>query len=128
MLRTKSGLPKYCGWNLDREDGKRRVRFRKNGFSVYLTGIPWSPEFMAQYALALQGVQAQTPEVGAQRTIPGTINALVAAYLDRALVRRSRLVQLRRSAPVEISSKISGRRTERSRCSAPTIAGAGPCS
>jgi integrase len=82
MLRTKSGLPKYCGWNLDREDGKRRVRFRKNGFSVYLTGIPWSPEFMAQYALALQGVQAQTPEVGAQRTIPGTINALVAAYLD----------------------------------------------
>jgi integrase len=82
MLRTKSGLPKYCGWNLDREDGKRRVRFRKNGFSVYLTGIPWSPEFMAQYALALQGVQAQAPEVGAQRTIPGTINALVAAYLD----------------------------------------------
>jgi hypothetical protein len=34
MLRTKSGLPKHCGWNLDREDGKRRVRFRKNGFSV----------------------------------------------------------------------------------------------
>ena len=45
MLRTRSGLPRYCGWNWDREDGKRRVRFRKNGFSVYLTGIPWSPEF-----------------------------------------------------------------------------------
>ena len=66
-------LPKHCGWNLDREDGKRRVRFRKNGFSVYLTGIPWSPEFLAQYALALQGVQAQAREVGAQRTIVGTL-------------------------------------------------------
>jgi integrase len=80
MLRTKSGLPKHCGWNLDREDGKRRVRFRKNGFSVYLTGIPWSPEFLAQYALALQGVQAQAREVGAQRTIVGTFDALVVSY------------------------------------------------
>ena len=80
MLRTRSGLPKHCGWNLDREDGKRRVRFRKNGFSVYLTGIPWSPEFMAQYALALQGVQAQACEVVAQRTIAGTFDALVVSY------------------------------------------------
>jgi integrase len=82
MLRTKSGLPKHCGWNLDREDGKRRVRFRKNGFSVYLTGIPWSPDFMAQYAAALQGVKAQATNIGANRTAAGTVNALVAAYLD----------------------------------------------
>ena len=82
MLRTKSGLPKRCGWNLDREGGKRRVRFRKNGFSVYLTGIPWSPDFMAQYAAALQGVKAQATNIGANRTAAGTVNALVAAYLD----------------------------------------------
>lgn len=82
MLRTRSGLPKHCGWNLDREDGKRRVRFRKNGFSVYLTGIPWSPDFMAQYAAALQGVKAQATNIGANRTAAGTVNALVAAYLD----------------------------------------------
>jgi hypothetical protein len=31
MQRTKSGLPKYCCWNVDRKDGKRRVRFRKDG-------------------------------------------------------------------------------------------------
>src|SRR4029077_5778388 len=80
MLRTKSGLPKHCGWNLDREDGKRRVRFRKNGFSVYLTGIPWSPDFMVQYAAALQGVKAQATNIGANRTAAGTVNALVAAY------------------------------------------------
>jgi integrase len=82
MLRTKSGLPKHCGWNLDREDGKQRVRFRKSGFSVYLTGIPWSPEFMAQYAAALQGVKAQASNIGSGRTVAGTVNALVAAYLD----------------------------------------------
>jgi integrase len=79
MLRTKSGLPRHCSWNTDRH-GARRVRFRKAGFSTYLTGIPWSPEFMAQYALALQGVQAQTTNIGAERTIPGSFNALVVSY------------------------------------------------
>jgi hypothetical protein len=54
MLRTKSGLPKGCVWNRDRENGKRRVHFRnrKTGFSVYLTGTPWSDDFMRQYAAA----------------------------------------------------------------------------
>jgi hypothetical protein len=60
MRRNKSGLPKYCGWNIDREDGKRRVRFRQGGFSIYLTGTPWSEDFMRQYAAALDGLKAQT--------------------------------------------------------------------
>src|SRR6516165_10942693 len=79
MLRTKSGLPKHCGWNTDRH-GRRRVRFRLRGFSTYLTGTPWSEDFMRQYAAALEGVRA--PNIGAERTIAGTVNALVAAYLD----------------------------------------------
>jgi integrase len=82
MLRTKSGLPKYCGWNLDRADGKRRVRFRKNGFATYLTGAPCSDAFMRQYAAALDGVKVQASSIGAQRTVAGTVNALIAAYLD----------------------------------------------
>ena len=82
MLRTKSGLPKHCGWKIPPEDGKRRVRFRKKGFSVYLTGIPWSPDFMAQYAAALQGVKAQATNIGANGTAVRTVIALVAAYLD----------------------------------------------
>jgi integrase len=81
MLRTKSGLPKHCSWNIDREGGKRRVRFRKGAFSTYLTGIPWSPEFMEQYALALEGVVAERPkEIGASRTIPGSFDALCVSY------------------------------------------------
>jgi integrase len=81
MLRTKSGLPKHCSWNKDRH-GKRRVRFRKAGFTTYIFGIPWSEDFMRQYATALEGVKAQGQNIGAGRTIAGTVNALVAAYLD----------------------------------------------
>ena len=58
MLRTRNGLPKHCSWNVDRH-GTRRVRFRKAGFSTYLTaGPPWSPAFMEAYGLALQGAGA----------------------------------------------------------------------
>jgi len=81
MLRTKSGLPKHCGWNTDHH-GKRRVRFRKSGFTTYITGTPWGEDFMRQYAQALDGVKAQASSVGAGRTIAGTVNALVVDYLD----------------------------------------------
>ena len=58
-MRTKNGLPKYCGLNTDRH-GKRRVRFRKGGFAPPIpTGTPWSDDFMRQYATALDGVKAQ---------------------------------------------------------------------
>ena len=79
MLRTKSGLPKYCSWNYD-QHGKRRVRFRKGAFSAYLTGIPWSEDFMRRYAAALDDVKAVANNVGADRTKSGTINALCVSY------------------------------------------------
>jgi integrase len=81
MRKTKSALPRHCGWNTDHH-GKRRVRFRKGGFSIYLTGIPWSEDFMRQYAAALESVMGQGTNIGATRTIAGSVNALVAAYLD----------------------------------------------
>ena len=79
MLRTKSGLPKHCSWNLDQHGG-RRVRFRKGGFATYLTGIPWSEDFMSQYAAALDGVKAEANQVGADRTKPGSFDALCVTY------------------------------------------------
>jgi integrase len=79
--RNRSGLPEHCSWNYDRH-GKRRVRFRKGGFSTYLSGAPWSDDFMRQYAAALEGVKAQASNVGAKRTVPGAVDAIVAAYLD----------------------------------------------
>jgi integrase len=79
MNRTKSGLPKHCSWNTDHH-GKRRVRFRKAGFSTYLSGTPWSEDFMRQYATALDGVKTRTDNIGAGRTVPGSVNALVVSY------------------------------------------------
>jgi integrase len=79
MRRTKSGLPKYCGWNID-QHGKRRVRFRKHGLSTYLAGIPWSEDFMRQYAAALEGVNVQAKNAGAKRTKPGSFDALCVSY------------------------------------------------
>jgi integrase len=81
VLRTKNGLPKYCSWNTDRY-GTRRVRFRKGGFSAYLNGTPWSEDFMRRYAVALDGVKEQASNIGAKRTVAGSVGALVAAYLD----------------------------------------------
>ena len=80
ILRTRNGLPRYCGWNTDRH-GKRRVRFRRAGITTYLTGIPWSESFMREYAAALEGVQAQASNVGAGRTKPGSIDSLVVSYI-----------------------------------------------
>lgn len=79
MLRTKSGLPKHCSWNIDRH-GKRRVRFRMGSFSVYLTGTPWGEEFMRQHAAALDGVKSRVNEIGAARTKPGSFDALCVSY------------------------------------------------
>jgi integrase len=77
----RNGLPRFCSWNLDRENGKRRVRFRKGAFSTYLIGTPWSDDFMRQYAAALEGVTVErASEVGASRSIPGSFDALCVSY------------------------------------------------
>jgi integrase len=62
--------------------GKRRVRFRKRGFSTYLAGIPWSEDFMRQYAAALEGVVTRKAQIGADRNLPNSLGALIKTYLD----------------------------------------------
>src|SRR5262245_35042006 len=79
IRKTKSGLPKNCCWYVD-QHGKSRVRFRKKGFSTYLTGTPWSEGFMRQYAAALDGVTGMATNAGSSRTKPGSMNALIANY------------------------------------------------
>jgi len=90
MLRTKSGLPKHCGWNVD-QHGKRRVRFRKGAFSTYLNGVPWSDDFMRQYAAALEGVTAKAGNIGAARTKPGSFDALCVSYYRSSEFRNLKL-------------------------------------
>lgn len=51
-----SNLPKYCHRN-ENQLGNKFIRFRKGTFSTYLTGKPWSEDFMRQYADALNGIK-----------------------------------------------------------------------
>lgn len=62
--------------------GKRRHYYRRGGQRVPLPGLPGSEEFMAAYAAAV--ARSSPVEIGAGRTMPGTIAALVAAYYGSA--------------------------------------------
>ena len=47
--------PKYCQGMMDRH-GKPRWYFRRPGYPRRaLPGLPWSPQFMAEYAAAMEG-------------------------------------------------------------------------
>jgi integrase len=62
--------------------GKLRRYFRRPGFkAVSLPGLPGSAEFMQVYQAALEGTEPPI-QIGASRTVAGSVNALVADYLD----------------------------------------------
>ena len=63
--------------------GKLRRYFRRGDARAPLPGIPGSDEFMEAYRAALAGLPASR-EIGASRTLPGTIAAAVAAYFGSA--------------------------------------------
>ena len=61
--------------------GKMRHYFRRPGHArVTLPGLPGSAEFMAAYQVACDGLTAPKRQIGAQRTVAGTLNALIVAY------------------------------------------------
>lgn len=69
--------PKYCQGMMDRH-GKPRWYFRRPGYPRRaLPGLPWSPQFMAEYAAAMESDKA---EIGKTQTVPGSIAALIASY------------------------------------------------
>ena len=52
------------------------------GFKLIpLSGLPWSPEFMAAYEIALAG---QPLNIGSKRVKPGTMRALAVSYFNSA--------------------------------------------
>jgi len=73
--------PKYTHAIVDRH-GHARFYFRRAGYkTVTLPGLPWSPIFMAAYE---EASKADKPEIGAGRTINGTVNAALVAYYQHA--------------------------------------------
>ena len=74
--------PRYTHCWVDRY-GTLRCEFRREGFRrVPLPGLPWSPQFMAAYEAAK--ASAQSIEIGAKRTAPGTFSALIVTYYNSA--------------------------------------------
>lgn len=72
--------PPYVKGYVDRH-GKARFYLRRPGLKeVALPGLPYSPEFMTAYELAMSGEAIPPVEIGARRTQPGTLNALLATF------------------------------------------------
>lgn len=59
--------------------GRRRWRFRKGGFSAELGTKYGSDEFIMRYEAAVEGHRVRGL-IGAERTTPGSVSALVASY------------------------------------------------
>jgi integrase len=73
-------LPKYVQAWVDSRDGKAYHYLRRRNFPrTRLPGLPWSPSFMAAYEQAMSGPRTA---IGAGRIKPGSVSAVVAAYLD----------------------------------------------
>jgi integrase len=72
-------LPKYCSWNTDRH-GKRRVRFRKGYYSTYISGVPYSDDFMRRYHAALEGNLQRLEVLKEERVEFGTIDAVIVNF------------------------------------------------
>jgi integrase len=68
--------------NKSRKDGRVRYYFRRGrgGKAIPLPGILGDEQFMSAYHAALASTSNSPPEIGADRTAPGTINALVVNY------------------------------------------------
>jgi integrase len=119
--------------------GHVRHYFRRNGAkAIHLPGLFGSEEFMVAYRTALMGSSAAAgkPEIGASRTLPGTINSLVVSYYrsdawrdleeETSKTRRrtierfrerhgdKRVAMLRRGHVVKMLDEIEGRSARRS--------------
>ncbi|MGV0820808.1 tyrosine-type recombinase/integrase [Martelella sp. AMO21009] len=78
MGRVKASSRKYPGATpyFDRH-GKRRWRYRKGGRSIELGTDYGSEDFIQRYEMAVKSIRSP---IGADRTIPGSVNDLVVAF------------------------------------------------
>lgn len=84
----KHKLPRCVHGYKDRH-GKPRYYLRIRGMKqVRLPGVPWTPEFMSAYEAAVRQSETQRTDVGANRTHPKSINALIIAYYNSRKFQR----------------------------------------
>src|SRR5271170_6016078 len=62
------------------QHGKPKFYYRVAGRpKIRLRGLPWSEEFMTALSAAEKGEWSK-PEIGASRTVAGTVNAALVSY------------------------------------------------
>jgi integrase len=85
------------------QHGTPKFYFRRAGQpKIRLPGLPWSPEFMTAYEIAKAGGGPRA-EIGASRTVPGTVNAaLVSYYQSGAFTALAKSTQQNRRAILEL--------------------------
>jgi integrase len=68
--------------NKNRGDGRVRYYFRRGrtGKAIPLPGIPGDEQFMSAYHAALASTSNTPAEIGAARTAPGSVDALIVTY------------------------------------------------
>jgi integrase len=75
----KRQYPRWTHGYID-QHGKPRFYLRRPGHKkIPLPGLPWSPEFMEARDAALKG-EGSAVEIGASRTVAGTVNAGLVSY------------------------------------------------
>src|SRR5262245_16273469 len=73
-------LPRYVQAWVDGRDSRAYYYLRRRGHPrVRLSGLPWSPSFMAAYESALAGPRTA---IGGGRIKPGSVAAVIAEYFD----------------------------------------------
>ena len=79
-------LPAHVQAWVDRKSGRAYYYFRRRGSPrVRLPGLPWSPAFMQAYEQAMATAPAP---IGAGRTNPGSLSAVLVAYYGSQNFRR----------------------------------------
>jgi integrase len=74
-------VPKYVHHYVDRNGHARFYLRRKGHPRIPLPGLPWSPQFMAVYEVAMSGEPPKTV-IGTNRIQKGTVAGLVHTYLN----------------------------------------------
>ncbi|WKW52019.1 tyrosine-type recombinase/integrase [Rhodomicrobium lacus] len=77
--------PPYCHYKTGRPGSKTYWYLVRPGYPrARLPGLPWTPEFMAAYEKAMK---AKPAEIGADRTVPRSLGAVIVAYYSSAAWR-----------------------------------------
>ena len=92
MRRNGKNKPAFVKGPYVDSRGRLRASFRRPGYPMHGVNLPlpvWSDAFMEVYQRAISGEPA-SPDIGRDRTTPGTISALIASLLSNARLRQSR--------------------------------------